>query len=92
MPVAYFDVSAAGVGMEEGLARGRERVAMTTPDETTATAVFEWGVKIFFFFGQQVWCSRQRGMGKRITICWSVYRLPMNMRPRSIDTPSPASP
>ena len=43
MPVAYFDVSAAGVGMEEGLARGRERVAMTTPDETTATAVFEWG-------------------------------------------------
>lgn len=50
MPVAYFDVSAAGVGMEEGLARGRERVAMTTPDETTATAVFEWGVKFFFFF------------------------------------------
>ena len=40
MPVAYFDVSTAGVGMEEGLARGRERVAMTTPDETTATAVF----------------------------------------------------
>ena len=39
-PVAYRDASAAGVGgAVEELARGRERVAMTTPDETTATAV-----------------------------------------------------
>jgi hypothetical protein len=40
-PVAYRDASAAaGVGRaEEETARGLERVAMTTPDETTATAV-----------------------------------------------------
>ena len=50
MPVAYFDVSTAGVGMEEGLARGRERVAMTTPDETTATAVFVKRWEGVFFF------------------------------------------
>ena len=42
--MAYRDVSAAGVvvvvGWADALARGRERVAMTTPDETTATAAF----------------------------------------------------
>ena len=47
-PVAYREASAAGVvvavvdggAVEELVARGRESVAMTTPDETTATAVF----------------------------------------------------
>ena len=35
--------------------------------------------------------SRQKGKGKRGTICWSVYRFPMKRRPRSIDTASPTA-
>ena len=87
MPVAYRDASAAGIGRaDEEAARGRERVAMTTPDETTATAVLGEGEREGC--RQQEWCSRQR---KRGTICWSVYRFPMKMRPRIIDTASPGS-
>lgn len=103
--MAYRDVSAAGVvvvvGWADALARGRERVAMTTPDETTATAAFvgesaerekqKEEKRQRRAARQQEWWSRQKGKGKRGTIWWGVYRFPMKRRPRSIDTPSPTA-
>ena len=73
-----------GAGSREGCNDDTRR------DDGNCSLCEEMG-RSFFFFGQQEWSSRQRGMEKRITICWSVYRFPMKMRPRSIDTASPAS-
>ena len=85
-----------------GPARGRESVAMTTPDETTARAIFarerterkeEKGMPSARVGGSRPvgWEGEMRE-AKVCTICWGVYRLPMNTRPMNMDTASPARP
>jgi hypothetical protein len=92
IPMAYRDMSIpAPVGFTVSGAdagRGRDNVAMTTPNETMAIAIFVKGRK-----GRAVSSAHvvEAGAkeGKSITICVSEYRLPMKMRPSSMDTTSP---